>query len=97
MKSRTAGAVALMGAISASAISAQQTTGASFTFQGQEKTLAKASRIDGESVSRFFDLGAGCDGRCIALGVLATSANMPQELFTPDKVQIGQRLRILNV
>lgn len=66
MKSRIAGAVALIGAISASAVSAQQTTGASFTFQGQEKTISQASRIDGQAVSRFYDLGAGCDGLCIA-------------------------------
>ena len=66
MKSRTAGAVALMGAIVASDVNAQDTTGASFTFQGQTKVIAQASRVDGPQVARFYDLGAGCDGLCIA-------------------------------
>lgn len=136
MKSRTAGAVALIGAIAASAVSAQQTTGASFTFQGQVKSIVQAPRIDGQSVSRFYDLGAGCDGLCIApdiaaagvetitenavidfmasevaagtgllidsrdqaaraLGFLPTSANMPQELFTPDNPLLPEIFKAL--
>ena len=66
MMSRTARSVALVGAILASSVNAQDTTGASFTFQGQEKSIAQAPRVDGQTVSRFFELGAGCDGLCIA-------------------------------
>lgn len=96
--SRTACAVALGGAILASTLNAQNTTGASFTFQGHEKSIAQTPRIDGTSVSRFYDLGAGCDGLCIAPDIAATGVETITEnaviAFMANNVASGTGLLI---
>jgi hypothetical protein len=64
-------AVALAGAILATAVSAQTNIGAadtSFTFHGQQKTITQADRADTVS---FYDLHGGCDGLCIAPDISA--------------------------
>ena len=96
--SRTALAVALVGAITASIANAQNTTGASFSFQGQQKTIAQTPRVDGAIVSRFYELGAGCDGLCIAPDLAADGVETITEnaviAFMAEDVAAGTGLLI---
>jgi rhodanese-related sulfurtransferase len=90
--SRTVATFAVVGAILASSAIAQTTasaSGASFTYQGQQKTIAQAPRADAIATARFYDLHGGCDGLCIAPdtaaeGVTTISENAVIDFMTND-------------
>lgn len=101
MKSRAVTLAAVIGAYFATASIAQVNESvheASFSYNGQDKVIAQADRIDGAKVAALYRLPADCEGICIApmteIAGVKTIAEPDVIAFMADQVATGRGLII---